>query len=384
MGAGGGEPEPVEAPPLRFQRPQLPRTTEIDGYLALARTERWFSNGGPCWRLLRARLAERAGASCVPVSSGTTGLMAAIAALRERTPTRRSEVLLPSFTFPATLQSALWCGLRPRFLDIDADNWHLDPGQLEEELDRSRDNVALVIAVSAFGTPAPAETRDRWERACAAAGVPLLVDSAAGYGAVADDGRAVGAQGTVEVVSFHATKPLAIGEGGAVFARDRSLIERIERTVNFGFGDERLIVSPLGINGKMSELHAATGLAALDHHDEVLAARRRMAGKIMRLGGAGVQWQGGYERSTWQFVPVAFGDGRARQERLREHSATVELRTYYEPLHLMPPFAGVPVALSGLERTEDLASRILSLPMANDLTPAELGSIAEVIAGTRA
>lgn len=365
---------------LRFQRPELPSTEAIDRYFELARRERWFSNGGPCWNLLRERLGDRARSPCVPVSSGTVGLMAAIAALVDEIGARK-DVVLPSFTFPATAQAALWFGLRPRFLDIDPDHWHLDPSDLEEELASRGAGVGLVIAVSTFGTPPPSAVRRRWEEACAAAGVPLVVDSAAGFGAVADDGTPIGCQGTVEVVSFHATKPFAVGEGGAVFTRSTSLARQIERTINFGFDQRHRITAQRALNGKMSELHAATALAVLDDYDSILEGRRRRAREVVETAGAAVRWQSECHRSTWQFVPVAFASPHERDIRLAAANGDVELRSYYEPLHRLPAFAQAAVGQRGLKRTEDLADRILSLPMANDLTPAEASMVADVIAG---
>ena len=122
---------------------------------------------------------------------------------------------LPSFTFPDRA-AALWNGLEPRLVDVEPRHWHLDPVALERELSALDGKVAVVLAVSSFGTPPPTAVRERWERACAQTGVPLVVDSAAGFGGLAADGRAIGAQGDVEVVSFHATKPFAIGEGEGV------------------------------------------------------------------------------------------------------------------------------------------------------------------------
>src|ERR1700755_1944859 len=162
---------------IPFQRPALPATAAIDRYLELSREERWFSNAGPCWRLLRDRLGERVGAYCVPVANGTLGLMVALAAVLGERPAGKAGAIMPSFTFLATAQAATWAGLEPRLCDIDPGHWHLDPERLERGLP-GRD-TAVVLAVSAFGTPPPAETRVRWERACDAAGVPLVVDSAA-------------------------------------------------------------------------------------------------------------------------------------------------------------------------------------------------------------
>jgi len=363
---------------IRFQRPELPPTTEIDRYLELSRGERWFSNGGPCWRLLRDRLSERAGAYCVPVANGTLGLMAALAAvLEEPGAGSKRGALMPSFTFIATAQAAIWSGLEPRLADIAPDHWHLDPDLLERLLPTG-DDLGVVLAVSAFGTPPPAETRRRWEHACRQAGLPLVVDSAAGFGAVAEDGVPVGAQGDVEVVSFHATKPFAIGEGGAVFTRDRALHERIERAVNFGFRADHTVAVPHGLNAKMSELHAATALAVLDRLDAILEQRRRAAAAIRERAAAGASWQAGCEHSTWQFVPVALASSEQRQRLLAACEERIQTRVYYEPLNELAPEHST-VAGPGVERTEDLHRRILCLPMANDLSPAEQETIAAAL-----
>lgn len=378
--------ERPELPGIRFQRPSLPSATLIDRYLELSREERWFSNGGPCWRLLRERLADRVGAYCVPVASGTLGLMATIAAVLDglRGSSRQHGALLPSFTFLATAQAALWSGLQPRLMDIDAEHWHLDPAGMERVLAERRGDIGLVLAVSTFGTPPPSETRTRWERSCGLAGVPLIVDSAAGFGAVADDGVPIGCQGDVEVVSFHATKPFAVGEGGAVFTRDRALCERVELAVNFGLRPDRSVGLEMGLNAKMSELHAATALAVLDEFDAILESRRRAVAAIREQAAADIAWQVGCERSTWQFVPVAFADPQQRAQARRAHGERVEMRTYYEPLHEMTPFRGWPIVDGGLPQTMELRKRVLCLPMANDLNQVELEAIASVVAPEQA
>ena len=256
--------------------------------------------------MLRDRLADQVGAYCIPVANGTLGLMAAVAALGlGRSSATGGGAAMPSFTFPATAQAAIWGGLRPCLVDVDATHWQLDPLLLERALRGPRD-VDLVVAVSSFGTPPSGETRGRWEHACRTAGVPLIVDSAAAFGAVADDGVSIGAQGDLEVVSFHATKPFAIGEGGAVFTRSRELRERVEAAVNFGFGGDHVVTTTMGLNAKMSELHAATALAVLDGYEEVLKVRRQSAARIRTSAAAELGWQAGCALSTWQFVPALF------------------------------------------------------------------------------
>jgi dTDP-4-amino-4,6-dideoxygalactose transaminase len=274
--------------------------------------------------------------------------------------------------------------MRPRLLDIDSAHWHLDPALLEDEIRDGRAGVGLVLAVSTFGTPPPAETRMRWERACQDENIPLVIDSAAAFGAVADDGVPVGSQGDVEVVSFHATKPFAIGEGGAVFTRNRALHERIKMVVNFGFTADRTVGFTWGFNAKMSELHAATALAVLDEYDTILQNRRSHAQAIRSRAELPVTWQAGCERSTWQFVPVAFENSEERMDSIAQCRDLVEVRTYYDPIHAMPIFSHLPTGRNGVPQTESLCSRLLCLPMANDLSPAELDRIVLTLCARRA
>ena len=209
--------------------------------------------------------------------------------------------------------------------------------------------------------------------------MPLLVDSAAGFGAGAADGLAVGAQGDAEIVSFHITKPLGIGEGGAVFA-GAELAERMHRLANFDFDEHRSARSPWGLNAKLDELHAAVGLAVLDTFDDDLARRRRHAERLLGAIGPGLTPQAGHEWGTYQFVPVVTPDGDTRERILKLADGRVELRTYYEPLHAMAAFA--PFARHGsLEVTESLGQRSLSLPMATGLSDGAIAAVAEVCRG---
>jgi len=218
--------------------------------------------------------------------------------------------------------------------------------------------------------------RTAWEAASRDAGVPLLVDSAAGFGATAEDGQPLGRQGDAEVFSFHATKPFAIGEGGLLTTMREDVADRAARLANFGFEDGVVHDAP-GLNAKLPEWSAATALAVLDGYDGVLAARRAAAVELLeRLAPFGYAWQAGTAGAAWQFVPLLAPSAGVRDAALgsaRERG--VELRTYFSvPLHRMPAFASLSIAGS-LRRTEDLAARALSLPMANDQSPADREAI---------
>ena len=132
----------------------------------------------------------------------------------------------------------------------------------------------------------------------------------------------------------------------------------------------------------MSELHAAVGLAVLDTFPEALGARRAAAEWLRTEIGGAVSWQQGCERGAWQFVPVAFPDDARRRACVARAAGRVEVRGYYQPLHRMAAFAAGDAEPGGLDQTEALAERMVCLPMAGDLTEAELARIAEVAVGS--
>jgi dTDP-4-amino-4,6-dideoxygalactose transaminase len=364
-----------------FQRPQFPAAELIEAYFSQSRQSHWFSNEGPCVELLQDRVAERVGGarSCVAVSSGTLGLMVALRAAARREP-RRTRVLVPSFTYIASVSAIVWCGLTPVFLDVAAGHWHLDPDALRSALDERHDQVAAVLACSTFGCAPPLAVRAAWESACADCEIPLIVDSAAGFGSCDEDGAPLGRQGVAEVFSFHATKPLAAGEGGAVLTHTPDLAERVACESRFGLDRDRQLTASPGVNAKMSELHAAAALAGLDGLDQVLAARSQRARAICAgLAEQDFELQEGHEQSAWQFVPVLAPTAAVRERILQAAAAErVQVRTYHDPLHAMPPLAEFE-RVGDLPVTVELASRSLSLPLANDLSEAEIDRVRRVL-----
>jgi dTDP-4-amino-4,6-dideoxygalactose transaminase len=375
---------PSTAPPhapgrIRFQHPELPPTEEVLAYFERSREARWFSNGGPCASELTARLEARLGndTTCVLVANATLGLMAA---LRAACGEGGGLIVTPSYTFTATACAIRWAGFEPLFVDVDPRHWQLDPAQLDRALAERDGEIAGVLACAAFGTAPPPEVRTAWRELSAAHDVPLLVDSAPGFGSLDLHGRPLGGLGDTEVFSFHATKPFAIGEGGMVATADPQLAARIASLINFGLDDAR-VSTEAGINAKLSELHAATGLAALDRFDGVLAARRRVAGALRQATSrCGLTLQAGSGGSTWQFFQALAPDAATREAVLdAARELNVEARTLHAPpLHRHPAFAAAP-RHGALAVTDDLAARSLSLPLANDMTQAAVDRVAEAV-----
>lgn len=369
--------------PIRFQHPELPAMDDVLRYFRRSEQVRWFSNGGPCATDLVLRLQARLGGDveCVLVSSATIGLLAALRAACGEPAGRRRLVVTQSYTFTATACAIHWAGFEPLFVDVDPDHWQLDPDQLVDALAARPGEIAGVLACSTFGSAPPPAVRAAWRSACADHGVPLVVDSAPGFGSVDAHGVPLGAQGDTEVFSFHATKPFAIGEGGMVATADPELAERMRRIVNFGLEPGTRVSAEVGINGKLSELHAATGLAVLDSFDDVLAARRRLAGALANAtSGCGLRFQTGAFDGTWQFFQALAPTAAARTAALAAAGdLAVEARTLHDPpLHRHPAFAAAP-RHTALAVTESLAARSLSLPLANSLPGGAVVRIAELV-----
>jgi dTDP-4-amino-4,6-dideoxygalactose transaminase len=359
-----------------FQRPLLPPLAEIERYFAASRSQRRYSNSGPCHDLLAVRasalLDDRA---VVPVSSAGIGLIVALRALVAVRPGAARQIVVPSFTFAATAAAIVWSGFEPVFCDIEAEGWHLCPDRLNELLADGEDRIAGILACSAFGTPPPAATSTAWVSAAERSGIPLIVDSAAGIGAGGDR-----IQADAEVFSMHATKPLAVGEGGLVALADEDDAATVRTLINHGVGPDHSVVA-VGLNGKLDEWSCATALAALDHLDAGLNARRKAAAAMRRaIDSADVSFQARAADSPSQFVPVLMSSEEHRDEVLRlAGERGIELRTYYTPLHMTPAYGHCPRG-GMLEVTESVSRRMLSLPMAVDLSGAELADVATCFA----
>jgi dTDP-4-amino-4,6-dideoxygalactose transaminase len=360
----------------------MPPIEAVLAYFQRSEDVRWFSNGGPCAIELTERLQARLGAGthCVLVSNATMGLLVALRAACGEAAGRRRLVITPSYTFTATACAIRWAGFEPLFVDVDAEHWHADPEQLAGALAAHPGEVAGVLACATFGAAPPPAVRAAWRAACADHGVPLVIDSAPGFGSVDARGLPLGGLGDTEVFSFHATKPFAIGEGGMVATADRELAGRMERLINFGLEPGTRVSTTAGINAKLSELHAATGLAVLDRFDAVLAGRRRLAGALANATtGCGLGFQTGAVDATWQFFQALAPTAAARTAALAAApELAVEVRTLHDPpLHRHGAFAAAP-RHGTLAVTEDLAARSLSLPLANHLTDGAIERIAEV------
>lgn len=248
-------------------RPKLPPADRISPYLGAIDRSRLYSNFGPHACAFEERLSAHfgvAGGTVTTVANATLGLALALTAQGARSGTLCA---MPGWTFIASANAALLAGMTPYFVDVDPSTWALDPGAVTDEIARAPAVVGAVMAVAPFGQPIDYAGWDEFKRRT---GLPVVIDAAAAF-----DSLQVG--DVPAVVSLHATKIIGTGEGGFVASRDTSIIGSIRRRSNFGFGENRIAVTG-GFNAKLSEYHAAIGLASLDMWSETRSAWMSVAG----------------------------------------------------------------------------------------------------------
>lgn len=354
---------------IRVARPRLPEAATLLPYLQEIDANRWYTNHGPLASRLEARLAARFGVpdDCVTLTaSGTAGLAVAIMAVA-RAGARYCAV--PGWTFPGTAHAVCNAGFVPWFVDIDAQSWALTPDRLRGALPQAPGPLAAAVPVVPFGAPADLSA---WEGFQADTGVPVVVDAAAAFDTLHP------AQ-VPAVISLHATKVLGAGEGGAVVCRDPESIRRARQAANFGFCGTR-VAETAGSNAKLSEYHAAVGLAALDGWERTRAAFMQAAEHyrnhldsfhaVTIQPGFGTDWI-----SSTCMVSVAAGSEAVAAALGR---AGIETRAWWgDGPAGHPAFRDCP--RTPLPETAGLAARVLGLPFAVDLAEADIRRIAAAL-----
>lgn len=342
-------------PAIPLMIPDLPPAAAVLPFLERIDANKWYTNFGPLVKEFEAQLLAqvapgREDVRLVTTANATVALEMALQALHLP---KGARVLVPGLTFVATGTSVVRAGYEPVIADVDADSWLLTPAIASRALAATR--VDAVLPVSTFGCPQDVAQWHAWSEQ---AGVPVLIDAAGAFG-----NQSVG---PVPVVfSLHATKSLGIGEGGFVVSDDADFIQRIRRLSNFGIGANHGEVDEAGTNGKMSEYHAAVGLAALPRWQAKREVRLSLqAGYRLALQqhAPTVMWQDKPEGiPTILVVAMPSGvDAGAIASRLATRG--IETRRWYcPPLFEHRAFAGCDTA-GPLDVSRDIAGRLLGLP----------------------
>jgi dTDP-4-amino-4,6-dideoxygalactose transaminase len=343
---------------------------------------------GPAQERFERLVAEYVGADhAVAVSSGTAALHLLVKALGIEP---GDEVLVPSFTFAASVNCILYEGATPVFVDVEPDTRNLDPADLEAKITR---RTRAILAVDAFGHPAE---WDEIERIARKHDLAVIDDACEALGAHYR-GRRVGTFGNAATFAFYANKQITTGEGGMIVTRDAAVAKACRSLRNQGRGrmGSWLDFERLGYNYRMDEMSAALGASQMGRVDALLRRRRTAAGVYSRL----------LEEFDWLAPPqvadhvvvswfvyavrlAADVDRELLIARLAEQG--IPTRAYFSPVHLQPyirdMLAGRKLGAKwdwspgSLPVTEELSKRMLALPFHSNLTEVDVRSVVRALA----
>jgi dTDP-4-amino-4,6-dideoxygalactose transaminase len=271
----------------------------------------------------------------------------------------------------ATTSAIVWEGCTPVFVDIHPEYLTIDETKIEQAI---TEKTTCILATHVFGNPCNIE---EIERIAKKHRLKVIYDGAHAFG-VNYKGKSIFEYGDVTTCSFHATKLFHTGEGGAIFCKDPALFHQLYYSHNFGH-DGPLAFHGLGINGKMSELQAAMGLAVLPYMQEILKERSKVVAyyddnlKTDRLSRIKIRTE-----TDWNSVyyPVLFeSENHLLEIEKSLHDIEVFPRRYFYPSLTNLPY----VPQSSCEIASDVSSRILCLPIFYGLSVNEVKRIASII-----
>lgn len=330
---------------------------------------------GPHVRALEERAADYLGVRhCVAVASCTAGLTLVL-----RVADLSGDVLLPSFTFAATAHAVAWNGLTPRFVDVDPETLTLSSEAVARAVGV---RTSAVLATHVYGTPCDVDGLAAVGRRN---GLRLFFDAAHAFGS-RYRGTRVGGFGDAEVFSLSPTKVLIAAEGGIIATNDDLIAERCRIGRDYGNPgdyDCRFV----GLNARLSEVHAAIALASLDDLDDRLARREELAVAYRRaldtVPGIRFPEIRAGDASTFKDLTILVDPDLFGLDADRLHDVLtaegIETKRYYSPaVHRMRAYrirGSEPV----LPVTDMASARALTLPLWVGMSVADVELVATAI-----
>jgi dTDP-4-amino-4,6-dideoxygalactose transaminase len=325
----------------------------------------WITNRGSLVLELEEKLKEYLGVSnMIAMTNGTLPLQIAIKALG-----LTGEIITTPFSYVATTSSIVWEGCTPVFVDIHPEYLTIDETKIEAAI---TSKTSAILATHVFGNPCAVE---EIELIAKKHRLKVIYDGAHAFG-VTYQGKSIFDYGDVSTCSFHATKLFHTGEGGAIFCKNDTMLNRLFYHHNFGHKG-REDFQGLGINGKMSELQAAMGLGVLPYMEAIIAHRKKAVAYYNTYlnGFLTIKFR---ENTQWNFsyYPILFENEQKLlkvMEKLNQ-VAIYPRRYFYPSLNTLPYLKKTIMPVS-----EDISKRILCLPLSHDISEAAQEQIVKLL-----
>jgi dTDP-4-amino-4,6-dideoxygalactose transaminase len=371
----GGDPISCEMIPI--SQPTLPSFNDLNK----EGLESMFATGvisnGKYVRLFEEKMAEYLGVKhVVAVSNCTLGLILSIQALE-----LKGSVLVPSFTFCATVHSLLWNNLRPVFVDCDPETLNIDPKEVVKNITR---DTSAIFGVYVFGNPPDIKSLEEIAREY---NLKLIFDAAQGLGSQYN-GKYTGGFGDVEVFSLSPTKTLTAGEGGLVATNNPKIAEKLRMGRNYGHAGDYNCRFP-GLNARLSEFNAILGQQSLEMIDQNIQRRNELARlyklRLKKIPGLSFQKVEPRARSAYNYFciiidPFKFGL-RSEEFKIALEKENINTKRYfYPPVHWQLAYSNFyDKYRSKLSVTEYIAENILCLPLYSHISKKEIERICRAI-----
>ncbi|MGE0226457.1 MAG: DegT/DnrJ/EryC1/StrS family aminotransferase [Acetobacteraceae bacterium] len=351
---------------------------EIDAAVARALASGWYILGQEV-KAFEAEFAAWLGhGTAIGCGNGTDAIALALRGLGIGP---GATVVTVSHTAVATVAAIQMVGATPLLIDIDPLHYTMDPAELAAVLDRPPAGLPPIRAVIPVHLYGQAADLDAIGAACRSHGAALIEDCAQAHGATLH-GQRLGTFGDASTFSFYPTKNLgALGDGGAVVARDAACAERIAALRQYGW-KRHYISDEIGVNSRLDELQAAILRVKLAHLDAANARRRAIAAAYdaaLSSSGLAAPTRRADAGHVFHLYVIRSRDRDALQSRLR--SAGVATGIHYPvPVHLQPAYQGrVALGPSGARATAQASQEILSLPLFPELTDAQVEQVCSAL-----
>lgn len=284
------------------------------------------------------------------------------------------EVIVPTLTYIASVNSIVYCGANPVFADSLPDTWQIDPTDVKRKI---TEKTKAIMAVHIYGHPCD---MDLLKEIADQHNIALIEDAAESFGSKYN-GKHTGTIGDIGVFSFFGNKTITTGEGGMVVTNNKTLIDRVNLYKGQGLARFREYWHEvIGFNYRMTNISAAIGLAQLERADELIQKKIELAKWYTELlEGLPLTLQlpvGNVVHSYWMYT-ILTSDPNTRNK-LRTHLSEngIETRPIFHPVHTMPMYSD---SFQQLKIAEDLGWRGINLPSYPDLTRENIEEITSVI-----
>jgi len=332
--------------------------------------EGWITNNGKKVIKLEDKLKEFLEVKDLYlVANGTLALQFAVKTLDSP-----GEIITTPFSYIASTSSILWENYKPVFADIDPKTLCINPENIEKMITK---NTRAILGVHVFGNPCDVEAIQKIAKKN---NLKIIYDAAHAFG-VKYKNKSILSYGDISVLSFHATKVFHTIEGGALISKDKEINKKISYMRHFGHNGP-YDFHDLGINGKLSEFHAAMGLVVLKHVKDNIEKRRKITLKYDSL------LDGVIDRIkispdieyNYAYYPVIFSSERKLKSVVKSlNKFNIFPRRYFYPSLSTVPYVVKKLGKSFCPNAEDISKRVLCLPLYPELKEEEVIKISKII-----